>query len=83
MKTCRACFAEIVKHDKDCAACGSTQIIRTTAGPKTLRKYAAHARLLAGMQAAPCVCGCRGPHECTRTVEWKADTLALLSARQT
>jgi hypothetical protein len=82
MRTCSVCFAVVGKYERCCAACGSTQVIRTTAGPKTLRKYAAYARLLAGMRGPACVCGLRGSHECTRTEHWKKETLSLLSMRQ-
>jgi hypothetical protein len=82
MRTCSVCFAVVGKYKRCCAACGSTQVVRTTAGPKTPCTSAADARLLAGMHGPACVCGLRGPHECTRTTEWKQDTLSLLAMRQ-
>ena len=47
-----------------------------------VKRATAQARLLTGMRGPACVCGLRGPHECTRTQEWKQDTLSLLSMRQ-
>ena len=85
MRTCSACGAEAKPHKQMCE-CGerlqatySNRHVPTASGVK---RRAAEEIMLAGMRGPACVCGCRGPHECTRTTEWKQDTLARLARRQ-
>lgn len=82
MKTCKTCGLAVKPYQRSCPACGSISIRRQAPSKATQKRHAAHTRLLWGMDQPPCVCGCRGPHECTRTVEWQQDMLFFMRARQ-
>jgi hypothetical protein len=87
MRICSNCGAQAGYHKQICEACGErlpkahakSYHCRT---PRGQQRVDAQVRMLAGMRGPACVCGCRGPHECTRTTEWKQETFSLLSMRQ-
>jgi hypothetical protein len=86
VRVCGACGAPAVKHKQRCLRCGarlpatySNRHPRTVTGEQ---RALARDRVLEGMRGPPCVCGLRGPHECTRTPAWKAECLALIAAKK-
>lgn len=86
VRKCSDCGAPANKWAQHCYSCNarlpstySNHRPRTPIGEK---RQAAQARMLEGMRGPACVCGCRGPHECTRTPEWKQETMSLLAMRQ-
>lgn len=86
IRKCAACGTPALKYAHYCIKCGRRlppavdgRYVRTASA--NLRASAAD-RLLAGMRDKQCVCGLRGPHECTRTREWQADCLARLAAKR-
>lgn len=87
LRKCGVCGATAGKYKRDCS-CGErlakmyvkTPYVRT---PRGQRRACASERLTAGMRGPACVCGLRGPHECTRTAEWKEETLSRLAALRT
>ena len=85
MRTCSACGAEAKPHAQMCE-CGtrlpSTYSNRHPLTASGQKRAAALKRVLKEMRGPACVCGCRGPHECTRTAEWKQETLSTLRSRQ-
>jgi hypothetical protein len=85
MRTCSNCGAQARPHAQSCD-CGvrlpATYSNRHKRTPQGQKRADAQTRLLAGMRGPACVCGLRGPHECTRTEEWRQDTLSRLAMRQ-
>jgi hypothetical protein len=84
-RKCANCGATAIKHCQYCRQCSarlpsakSNRHPRTATGES---RRAALARMLAGMRGPACVCGLHGPHECTRTREWKDALLSLLRRR--
>lgn len=86
VRNCTNCGAVIRPWWRSCSECGAdaepTRASRARLTESGKRRAKARDRLLVGMYGAPCVCGLRGPHECTRTVEWWKDNIARMSARQ-
>jgi hypothetical protein len=84
-RTCSACGQQAKPHAQFCL-CGqrlpSTYTNRHPRTKRGQRRCDAQDRMLAGMRGPACVCGLRGPHECTRTEEAIGDRLAFLSNRQ-
>jgi|PlaIllAssembly_1097288.scaffolds.fasta_scaffold10963_6 hypothetical protein len=84
-RTCAKCGATAGRWHKRCQQCGEKFSVEPRVldvEKPTTASALATARLTAGMSAPQCVCGLRGPHECTRTPEWKQGTLALLAIRR-
>lgn len=86
IRVCSNCGAQAKRWAHVCEECDcrlpctyKNRHPRTESGEK---RQQAQARILGAMRGPACVCGLHGPHECTRTTEWKQGTLALLAARQ-
>lgn len=80
VRLCGKCGAAIPRYARACATCGADKqgIVLQPRSADSTRRQAAECKLLAGMRGPACVCGLRGPHECTRTREWAETTMARL-----
>lgn len=86
VRACSNCGKKAKRWARECSACGfdlpksvENRHPRTDNGE---RRHTAQELLLSAMQGPACVCGLRGPHECTRTEEWRKDCLSRLAMRQ-